>query len=709
VERLDLESGGSFVGFLAIGPKSPHLEQVIELGRANADTLGFLPEGAFIKYARDKQILVAVDDGEVLGYLLYGVSRRKMLAYIVHLCVREPQRDKGIARELFEELKTATEDAFTGIRVRCRRDYEASTFWPKLGFHAVSEMSGRSKDGSRLTVWWFDHGHPTLFSYASERRTESKLKVAIDANVFYQLQEPPSPSNEESQSLLADWLQENVELCVTNEILNEIDRHPVQRERERGRAFASSFVRLTSTYDEFHNISQDLRGFFPDQMDTSDESDLRQLAWSIGSGVRFFVTRDSELLEMEEQIYDYSGMRIIRPSDLVIDQDQLIREAEYQPARLAGCQVKIERVHSSQGGFLQNTFRAPQGETKAEFGQKLYPLLADPRTSETYVIKSAGNPLALIIHSRQNRRELGIPVFRITCGPLSATLARHLVLHSVLNSSREERVLTKVSDPYLSDEAIDALQEIGFVLVDENWIMANLPVVETAGKVGSRLATLSSDFPDAEQYFWRIAKTLEMAQLNGDTQTMLQIERSLWPAKMTDINIPAFVVPIRPVWAMNLFDPYLASQDLFGGEPSLVFNVENVYYRARHPEVLRAPSRILWYVSKGRGKYQGTKSIRACSYVDDVVIGKPKDLFSRFRRLGVYQWEDVLEVAKRSIDQEIMAFRFSRTEVFDTPICRNDLQRIWLKETGSRFHIQAPISIPTERFFRLYRKGIGLA
>jgi len=695
------------VDIVTIDEKSPQFEEVVELGRANAATLGFLPRGAFRQYAKNSQLLVALDDERrVLGYLLYGTTRRKMQAYIVHLCVAQSQRGKGIAETLFEELKEATKYTFHGIRVHCRRDYEANALWPKLGFIATNEMPGRSKHRSTLTVWWFDHGHPTLFTYADAQRIQSRLKVAIDANVFFQLQEPRTPSNEESQSLLVDWLQENIELCVTKEIFNEIDRHPDQGERKRGRAFAESFSILTSTDDEFQQAKEGLRDFFPEKMSTSDESDLRQLARSIAAGVQFFITRDRELLGKEERAYDKFGIRIIHPSDLVTNQDQIIRETEYYPARLAGSQIKIERVHSGQISFLVETFCASQGETQAEFRQQLHRCLADPYAHEADVVRSAGNPLAFIIHRLQNQRELEIPVFRVVRGTLSATLARHLVLRSVLVSCREDRVLTKITDPYLSDDVIDALQEIGFFFADGYWMKANLLVIETAQELVSRLASLSTDFPQASQYFDQMADTLRSAQLSGVPQSMLQIERYLWPAKLTDLDIPAFVIPIRPEWAMHLFDPHIARQDLFGAEPSLIFNSENVYYRASRPEVLSSPARVLWYVSKGRGVYQGTMSIRACSYVDEVVIDKPKILFSRFRRMGVYQWEDVLKVAKRSLGREIMAFRFSNTEVFSSPIEIDDLQRIWGEKTGGQFHIQSPIAIPKQRFFRLYKMGM---
>jgi hypothetical protein len=547
-----------------------------------------------------------------------------------------------------------------------------------------------------------------LFTYAEEYRLRSKLKVAIDANIFFQLQEAPAPLDEESQALLADWLQEDVELCLTKETRNEINRHPDAETRRRERAFASGFVELASTDEGFQKACDASRAFFPDRMSVSDESDVRQLAWSLSSGVQFFVTRDSGLLEKDEQFQAAFGIRVICPADLIIYQDQLMRETEYCPARLAGSQVGIVRIRSDERASLEDLFLAPQEETKAKFRRRLNIYLSDPHTYETDIVQSAEQPLALIVRGRQAERELEVPIFRLARGSLSPTLARYLALQSVLTSSRERRVLTRVTDPHLSDIVVDALQDTGFALVDEIWTKANLSTIGTSDELVPRLISLSSDITSSKQYFHQIIGALTVACAGGDTSTMLQVERSLWPAKLTDIDIPAFIVPIQPVWAMHLFDPGIANQDLFGGDPNLILSVENVYYRARHPKVLSAPARVLWYVSKGKGKYQGTMSVRACSYIDEVAIDKPKVLFSRLRRLGVYRWEDVFEIAKRDANQEIMAFRFSNTEVFDHPIHRDEMQEIWREETGKSLHLQCPVSMPAQTFFRLYKKGIGL-
>jgi hypothetical protein len=111
-------------------------------------------------------------------------------------------------------------------------------------------------------------------------------------------------------------------------------------------------------------------------------------------------------------------------------------------------------------------------------------------------------------------------------------------------------------------------------------------------------------------------------------------------------------------------------------------------------------------VSKHTGEYQGTEAIRACSYLDDLMIDKPKRLFTLFRRLGVYRWDDVFKLAKRDREKEIMGFRFTNTEILTCPVEKKTLQKIWRERWGKNFHIQCPIKIPEEVFYDLYSIGL---
>jgi hypothetical protein len=111
-------------------------------------------------------------------------------------------------------------------------------------------------------------------------------------------------------------------------------------------------------------------------------------------------------------------------------------------------------------------------------------------------------------------------------------------------------------------------------------------------------------------------------------------------------------------------------------------------------------------VSKHSGKYQDTESVRACSYLEDVVIDRSKALFTRFHRLGVYKWNDLVRLAKKDLDKNIMGFRFAKTEILTRPIDKKTLQKFWHEQLGKNFHIQCPLRIPEHVFFNLYSMGL---
>jgi len=86
-------------------------------------------------------------------------------------------------------------------------------------------------------------------------------------------------------------------------------------------------------------------------------------------------------------------------------------------------------------------------------------------------------------------------------------------------------------------------------------------------------------------------------------------------------------------------------------------------------------------------------SVKACSSLDEIIIGKPKELYKQFRRLGVYEWRNVWELAHKNLDEEIMAIRFSDTERFHTPVSHQELKKLGVAGT-----IQSPRPIKQEVF-----------
>ncbi len=689
----------------AISNDSPYLPFVKLLWRTNSATLGFFPDGAFEEYAAKRNILVAIEnENKCIGYLLYRSYRGRVIT-IQHLCVNKAIRGQGIAKKLVDHLKTITKDHY-GIKLSCRRDFDANKIWPKLGFVAQDNILGKNKEGKELTVWWFDYGHANLFTIAAKNHVASKLKVVIDANIFFDLNE--KNGNEESKALQADWLQDSLDLCITDELFNEINRNENAVERREKFTLARNRYECVNCQPaQAEKITTSIRHLFPEKITESDQSDLNQLAKTIASEAQFFVTRDINMLKKRaEQIYESYGVSIVNPAGLISKLDEFRRETEYKVSRFAGTLSQIRRVHSGEETVLPQYFQTSNlGETKVKFQQLLRHYLSDP---EQYICQVALDkkqiPLALIVYEKKDHHELRIPMFRVKRSPLAGTLARYLIFQSIILSSTEHRMFTKVTDPYLEDIILTALQEDGFFQVKNEWLKTNLAVLETTNLLANRLLGLGSIIDKEYSILYELSNMLKQNNSNNDSKAMTDIEQTLWPAKIADANIPTFIVPIKAWWAHHLFDKNLANQTLFGAKLELAFNRESVYYRSKHfSGGLKAPGRILWYISYDP-KYHGTKHIRACSRLEEITIGQPKTLFKQFRRLGVYTWENVFSIAKKDNNQDIMAIHFSDTELFTNPIPLKSVNSILIK-FAYRPNFQSPLQVSNHVFNEIYSIG----
>ena len=207
-------------------------DDVFALYRKDAGTLGFMPRGAFEEGTAKGTLLVATDSQDkILGYLLYRVAGG--YASIAHLCVATTARGGGIGKSLVDELKRLTTH-LDGIKLKCRRDFDAHRQWPKWGFIARDKSIGRGADNAELVIWHLDHHPADLLSSLPLQKT----LVAIDANIFFDLFWPDRPKREISGALLEPWIDDIVELGLTSEIFNDIDRckDPVLRDTSKTKA-----------------------------------------------------------------------------------------------------------------------------------------------------------------------------------------------------------------------------------------------------------------------------------------------------------------------------------------------------------------------------------------------------------------------------------------------------------------------------------------
>lgn len=682
---------------------SSHLDTVIELWRLNRATLGFFPKGAFAERAKKRQILVALDpEAGCVSYLLYRESYDRIT--IVHLCVNKEHQNKKVARLLVKHLKQITHEKYRGIGLHCRRDYDLAGMWSKLGFVPQYDKEGESKDKKLLTFWWFDHGKQDIFSNTHIERIESKLCVVIEANIFFDLYNDKDINNEESKLLLADWLNSEIEICVTNEIFNYINIITDDKERKLQRQLAERFLILQTPSENLDDVILNLQSFLFQRTIAISDLDIRHLAKTIVSESHIFVTNSQELLKVADEIYDRFRLSVLTPHELLTQLDELHNKPDYQPVRLAGTLLEQIPVQKGQEDLLTKYFLCiNQGETRTEFQQRLRRFLAESEKFDCYVImENQTQPLALFVYGKHKKDELEIPLIGVAKSQLAGTLARHLIFQSILRSAHENRHSTKITDLKLDETITSAIQEDNFVRVQNGWLKINLAVVETVSELSIRLTNLASNLGQEYNFCLQVANNINLDNCIKNAQLSANIERFFFPLKIIDAEIPNFIIPIKAEFAKDLFDYSLAKQTLFGSKIELAFNCEAVYYRSvKNSRGLKAPCRILWYVSPNEySNYCGISAIRACSIVDEIIIDQPKNLYQRFQRLGVYKFANILDI-NQDKDGNLMAIRFSNTELFNYPIKLNKVQEIIKKKES----FQSVCKVSNDSFKKLYNLG----
>lgn len=675
---------------------SPELEAVKKLWRKHSDTLGFFPDGAFAEYAQKQQIVAALRSGAVSGYVLFRRTGRHVA--IVHLCVGPGARGQGVARELSDAVSRAAPDA-DGVSLRCRRDFAADAVWPRLGFRPIRELPGRGSDGGVLTVWFKPHGNEDLFTLAAKRR-EPRTIAVIDANVFYDLAEAQERPPNESKALVADWLQDILELRITTELFSEIRRADSPELRRRNLAYAQHFGVVEPVSSEMQRAARVIEETIPAPKNQRDRSDRAHLAACVAAKVRHFVTRDDALLDYGEAIYERTGVSVLRPSDLVAELDEIERADAYRPSRFAGTMMRLIPAADLSEDDIVERFKGQQRRT--DFLAALRARIASPREQLTQVVVAAGVPVALVGIGTAFDACLRVDLLRVA-GDDARTLASYLVHHVRVAAAERGSSLIVVADAAVDGPVRTALEDDGFVFKEGRWARAVCGVVGGRADVRRWFDELQQALATPEHEL--LGETQAEGLLDDSTPTAV-IERSLWPAKVLDGTLSCYVVPVRPHWAHQLFDAELARFDLFGAKPQLAMSRENVYYRApNNPATLPSSSRLLWYVSADP-QVPGSGAIRACSRLVEVTVGPPKLVYKAGKRLGIYEWKDVTRASRGGL---VQALRFCDTECFRAAVPLSRV-RLLLKELavgGVNGSFPGPQSIPESAFRAIYAAGTG--
>jgi predicted nucleic acid-binding protein/GNAT superfamily N-acetyltransferase len=674
----------------------PWFTAAFELGESQKKLVGMLPLEAWREYADDGRILVAVDSSAdapdqewIVGYAAFRLPRQEVV--LAHLVVAPAARGRNIARLLVDELSARYSER-RGIRVKCRRDYEASAAWPKLGFIAQGDFPGRGRNGKRVTLWWRDHGHPDLMTWPGA--PTSMVSAVIDANVFLDLHSDHAGARkEQTRALLTGSLEGRVQLLVSPELGNEINRGKHDDERARLHAIRLTYPSLRVDRDDVTRYQKLIE---PDlgQPPTNqrDMSDLLHVAYAAAAGAQVVVTRDDKALrKLREQARELVGVTLVSPQELVALIDEVEGGPAYNPAALHASGYAMREAGVGDQGRLDAFIDTGASERRNGYTELLRSLAAHrPNGAHRLLITDPDNEPVALLGTDQAGGVLEVALLRMKPFALAASMAAQLV--SQLRPLAQEAGVSaiRITDPHPHPLLSEALLGDGFAASTSGPVALSIPGVCSVQDLSTTVAAATGLLDDTERDALAGIITLsDMFTAENTAPRAAALERQLRPLRIHDAALDTWLVPIKAAWASQLFG---VPADLIGQIPTLGISVEHVYYRGgRSGE--QAPARVLWYVS-GRQD----PMVIGCSELIEVKDGTPKDQHREFRRLGVYAWAQVNESANKQ--GNVRALRVINTELFPNPMRLGRLRELAIAESQT-LQLVSPRRISAGLFRRI--------
>jgi predicted nucleic acid-binding protein/GNAT superfamily N-acetyltransferase len=677
-----------------IDQNSQYLNDVIVLWRKHSNTLGFMPEGAFVDHATAHNIIVAHNNSKLIGYLMFRIVYRYLRITIVHLCINEQFRRNGIAKKLLDKLVEKYRATFYGICLRCRGDYAAAnSLWIKYGFVCKRKDHSKSTEEKYLNQWWYDFNKPDLFTSVSQI---SKIKVLLDANIIFKLRDVHISHYipDDISPLLIDWLVDEVDFFYAPELFNEILRDKDLNRAENTRNYLGKYIEARSDIKERISIVKQLKAIINGRNE-NDESDRNQLASCIASNILYFITLDKTLLQKKDDVEGKFGIQIFTPQEFFLEIDNLINKEAYSPKMLDGVIFhSVSKVKKNELNHYIDLFLMKSKAEKKTAFQNIVNVEMAKKNSNLQIIKSENIPVAFYLYNIEGK-VLSIPFIRLYDEKNKQTLFMQIISRLIVYAMDNSILKIVVSEHYIANEYKLILSQLGFENDSSTWAKLIYNTMLDSNK-----ATVL-DNKDLDGFFNAMPKKQSSKEF---CDLLLILERKYFPLKFTNLDIPCYIIPIKAYWAGQLFDVNISNETLFGANPNKIWNIENVYYRHTMPLTEIAPARILWYVSHDKS-ISRSKAIVASSYLDEVITEKPKIIFRKYSYYGIYEWKDVFDLCGGNIEKNIRALKFSNTEVFKKVVDYQDIQSILIKNGMSKNTFTSPLKVDNIIFNKIYRIG----
>lgn len=393
-------------------------------------------------------------------------------------------------------------------------------------------------------------------------------------------------------------------------------------------------------------------------------------------------------------------MRILSPGEFINAIDELNSPFDYSPLKLAGLGLEYSKMQSADYSATVSTFFQRSGLKKTEFEKKLREWIGSPDKHTVLLLKTKDAPVCLIAYKIQNN-VMRVESLLINTGKikpsLQSTFVKRIAFKLLDDANKRNVCGITINKEGLDGIVCSSLRDCGF-FDDKDCLVRIIKAEVVHAQAIQVVDTLPVDSP----------LNLGIERFRNDKcagsfspEQVVSLEKAMWPMKLSDTDIPCFIVPIKADYAVQLFDEKLYNQEfsLFENDkPEPALSIENAYFKTEKQSVPKAPARILWYVSSSN--YIETPAIRACSYLDRIEKGTAKELFEKYKRLGVLEWKDLQKLSEKG---NVATYVFSYTELFDHPVGLEEIRALIARP---RETFQSYCSIDEKTFLRIYQAGI---
>ena len=694
------------------------LPQIVKIGNADKEALGFLAEGALRDaIMRQRLFALTVDSNntrEVAAYVLYsGVFPH---AKIQQIAVLEKFRKNGAATALMKCLVSDLERVgFMTIRADVASDLQGPlAFYAKNGFERIRERTGGKARNRTIIIHVRQLDTDSLFSVKSDgqdfdlatrRRSAGDTPFfAFDLNIYFDLVRERTNSDKARQ-LFGAALAHEIRLAVADEFVTELESTSAKNQPDPILQMALRMPRLPkSDKSQLDTLTAQIHDlvFVKPQLQAAGskqaKSDARHLAHAALSRASAFVTRDGAILSARIELISKIGIDVIALDELVAllprdaqqESSLTVQGNGFEYSALIGSDLAkyLEEAKVSKEAIAEFTSENSGALIRREAIREGGRIVA----VGAIVVPKGMEPIArLLVHVRQEHADSDMfadyvldSLTRFACADITTTVELvHVPGQSTTYSLAKARgfLLNVASGNYLK-------VALGKPLTPDNW---SSTVQEIRRRTGLELP---DQIPDVNSNGRNITVTTRTGKTSniaiGKLEDVLGPTIVIWPGR------EGVIAPITRAYADDLLGTSNQSRFAFVSSPDAAFLSRRAYVNSpRTAKVMRPDSPIFFYESKRKGNGRGAV-VAVARIVDSVVVRKSEVPKDGLKRLVVES------VDAFSASEDVLLTTFDSLFVFPKPVAFSALKKL---DAIGRANLVTAVSLSSGQITKILSQG----